>query len=244
MSTPATSEPAAGLAAIGRVEVPPAYEVVADRLRRAIHVGLLSDGERLPSERDLAELLGVSRVTVREALRTLQGAGYITRRRGAAHGTMVATPLVDAATLRVSLLERLPEIREVSDFRAIVEAAAAEAAAGRHDELAVAALDGAVAALDEVETVGEFRRSDALFHLQIAHMAGNRMLEGAIVDAREQMFAPIDALPYRLMVDRSRRDHAAIRDAIVAGRGKRAAALMARHVRASYDELRSAVDAA
>lgn len=244
MSTSGTSELAVGLDALGRVDVPPAYEVVADRLRRAIHVGLLSDGERLPSERDLAELLGVSRVTVREALRTLQGAGYITRRRGAAHGTQVATPLVDAATLRASLMERLPEIREVCEFRAVVEAAAAEAAATRHDGPALAALDASVAALDEAGSVAEFRRADALFHLQIAHMAGNRMLEGAIADARERMFEPTDALPYRLMIKRSRKDHAAIRDAILDGNDRRAAALMARHVRASYDELRSAAGAA
>ena len=56
---------------IGPVERVPMYEVVARRLRRAIHLGDLLPGDTFPPERELAETLGVSRVTLREAIRLL-----------------------------------------------------------------------------------------------------------------------------------------------------------------------------
>ena len=63
-----------------------AFEQTVERLGRAIRMGLLAPGERLPSERDLAERLALSRSTVREALRVLQEAGYLEARRGRGGG--------------------------------------------------------------------------------------------------------------------------------------------------------------
>src|SRR5262245_21338895 len=62
---------------LGRIEKPAAYELVVNQLKRAIHLGSYVPGDKLPPERALAEQLGVSRVTTREALRVLQGEGYI-----------------------------------------------------------------------------------------------------------------------------------------------------------------------
>ena len=60
---------------------PSAYAAVVERIRRALALGVLLPGERLPAERALAEELGVSRVTVREALRVLQGEGLLVTKR-------------------------------------------------------------------------------------------------------------------------------------------------------------------
>ncbi len=66
-----------------------AFEITVARLAQAIKLGLVAEGERLPAERDLAERLQVSRVTLREAIRALREAGYLESRRGRTGGTFV-----------------------------------------------------------------------------------------------------------------------------------------------------------
>src|SRR5262245_31944567 len=66
-----------------------AFEITVARLAQAIKLGLVSEGDRLPAERDLAERLQVSRVTLREAIRALREAGYLESRRGRTGGTFV-----------------------------------------------------------------------------------------------------------------------------------------------------------
>ena len=70
-----------------------AFEQLVERLGRAIKLGLLAPGERLPPERRLAEQLELSRSTVREALRLLYDAGYLEARRGRRGGVFVAQQL-------------------------------------------------------------------------------------------------------------------------------------------------------
>src|SRR5690348_17511779 len=66
-----------------------AFEITVARLAQAIKLGLVQVGERLPPERDLAEQLQVSRVTLREAIRALREAGFLESRRGRTGGTFV-----------------------------------------------------------------------------------------------------------------------------------------------------------
>src|SRR5262245_59316630 len=66
-----------------------AFEITVARLAQAIKLGLVSEGDRLPAERDLAERLQVSRVTLREAIRAFREAGYLESRRGRTGGTFV-----------------------------------------------------------------------------------------------------------------------------------------------------------
>ena len=70
---------------------------VAQRLREAIQLGILLDGERLPPEAKLAEQLGVSTVTLREALAVLREQGLVTTRRGRGGGTFVTAADLDSA---------------------------------------------------------------------------------------------------------------------------------------------------
>lgn len=75
-----------------------AFEITVARLAQAIKLGLVAEGERLPAERDLAERLQVSRVTLREAIRALREAGYLESRRGRTGGTFVLAGAEAAAS--------------------------------------------------------------------------------------------------------------------------------------------------
>src|SRR3954471_11973534 len=102
-----------------------AHEVVADRLRRSIALGEVVAGERLPAERTLAANLGVSRPTVREALRVLQDEGALVTRRGPAGGAFV--------THRPRGLE-VTHVVEIFEYRLAVETTAAQLAARRRSD--------------------------------------------------------------------------------------------------------------
>src|SRR5688572_12085249 len=108
-------------ALLAPLDVPPAYAAVVDRLRRSIALGIVAPGERLPSERALAAGLGVSRVTVREALRVLQGEGIIVTKRGGAGGAIVTPRAMTAEDVRADFARTRPRIEQVFEFRLAVE---------------------------------------------------------------------------------------------------------------------------
>ncbi len=78
-----------------------AFEITVSRLAQAIRLGMVRTGERLPPERELAEKLHVSRVTLREAIRALREAGFLESRRGRTGGTFVLSPDTPAPTPRL-----------------------------------------------------------------------------------------------------------------------------------------------
>jgi DNA-binding GntR family transcriptional regulator len=82
-------EPARERLRFARVEQPRAHEFVAEQLRREIALGIIQPGSRLPSERDLAQLFGVSRITVQQAVNLLESEGLVWARRGRGGGTFV-----------------------------------------------------------------------------------------------------------------------------------------------------------
>src|SRR3954470_15892278 len=92
-----TSVVNAGEALFRPVRTGNAFEETVERLLQAIRLGVVGAGERLPSERELAERLGVSRVTLREAIRALSDAGYVESRRGRYGGTFVNENLPEPA---------------------------------------------------------------------------------------------------------------------------------------------------
>jgi GntR family transcriptional regulator, transcriptional repressor for pyruvate dehydrogenase complex len=221
------------------VEITAAYQLVVERLRRAIHLRQYVPGDRLPSERKLAESLGVSRMTVREALRVLQGEGYVESRRGAAGGPFIVPMTQPADRLRAILGERQEEFESILDFRIVVEGGAARLAAERRTD---ADLDRLRAALDDMRSssgLAMFRRADSAFHLAIANAAANPMLREAIERARAAMFLPMDALeqevPLRHWVNAHNQLLAAI-EGHDAGTAERA---MARHVERNRTEIRA-----
>ena len=113
-----------------------AGERIAERIVTAIALGEFVPGQRLPTERELAAMLEVSRTTVREALQRLQASGYVTTKRGRGGGTFVRTdrgPDSDEM-IRRTLEPAWAELTEILDFRSLVEQLIARTAAQRRDD--------------------------------------------------------------------------------------------------------------
>lgn len=157
----------APLAAGGRAET------VSRQLAQAIRLGLLLDGERLPPESDLASQLGVSTVTLRDALATLRELGLVETRRGRGGGSFVCAPGERRPADLVRPLQALSlhELRDLGDHRAAIAGAAARLAAERALESDVAALREHAARLTGAATLTERRRADTRFHVEIAAAA-------------------------------------------------------------------------
>lgn len=214
------------------LHAPPAYAAVVDRVRRAVALGALLPGDRLPPERVLAEALQVSRVTVREALRVLQGEGVLITKRGSS-GTIVSPSV---ASLGV-VADDDKKVAEVFELRLAVETMAAQLAADRAAPEGISALDTCQAALEVSSDVHTFRRADSTFHLTIARMSGNAMLLQVVEDARTSVFSQLDRLSFPVIFESSIRGHAAVIDAIKARDPVAAAAAMAAHIEEARGEV-------
>lgn len=167
-----------------------AFEETVERLMQAIRLGVVAPGERLPSERDLATRLGVSRVTVREAIRSLQENNYVESRRGRYGGTFVNEEIPKPAPGK-----EFGDIHDALTLRKVLETGAAEAAAGR--SLGPAERRGLRARLEEASTasLGEYRRKDSRLHLAIAEATGSASLTASVADSRMRVNELLDTIP-------------------------------------------------
>src|SRR5919202_5120743 len=154
-------------------------EEVISQLREMIHRGDLRPGDRLPPERDLAKLLGVSRPTLRAGIRSLAAVGVLQSRQGA--GTFVVEsdgpPALDSAPLRLMASLHGFTSAEMFEARRSLEMAIAGLAAERAtgDQMATMAEEvaGMYASLDDPE---QFLVHDMRFHQTVAAASGNRIL--------------------------------------------------------------------
>lgn len=228
---------ASGDVLLSPLSVAPAYAAVVARLRRSIALGLVLPGERLPSERALAESFGVSRVTVREALRVLQGEGLIVTKRGGGGGAVITSRDVSIEQIRNDFRRRGAQIEQVFEFRLALETMSARLAAERRTEADLRRLTEGHAGLLASDAVGEFRRADSTFHLAVADASENPMLRESIEDARAAMFDSFDVLPFEVLRDSTATGHAAVLQAIEDRRADAAAAAMAEHLRQARSEV-------
>ncbi|MGK3204891.1 FadR/GntR family transcriptional regulator [Amycolatopsis sp. MEPSY49] len=233
-----TSVANAGEALFRPVRAGNAFEETVERLLQAIRLGVVGAGERLPSERELAERLGVSRVTLREAIRALSDAGYVESRRGRYGGTFVNDTLpgppapdgkIDAAGLDDALC-----------LRYVLETGAAEMAAARslspadRRHLTGTLAEAAGADLDD------YRRKDSRLHLAIAEVTASGSLTTAMADARTRVNQLLDRIPLLPPnLEHSNAQHEAIVDAILAGDAPAARQAMAEHIEGTASLLRA-----
>jgi GntR family transcriptional repressor for pyruvate dehydrogenase complex len=161
---------------------PPAYQLLADELRDEITSGRLQPGARLPPEPELCVRSGVSRSTVREALRLLASQHLIVTTRGVTGGSFVAHPdadqLSEALSTGLTLLSNSAEVglADLLELRQALEVPAAGLAAQRRTDANLIEMRGAMfdPDLDELDTM---LAAHAAFHAAIASATGNPLFE-------------------------------------------------------------------
>jgi len=222
---------------LGDVRKGNVFEETLERLLRGIRLGVFPLGQRMPAERELAEALGVSRATLRDALAALQEAGYVSIQRGRYGGAVVATELPGAA----ESLEQADAawVEDVLLFRSVVEpAAAAQAAGAALTARQRQALNEALEALGHAD-VGEYRPLDARLHVLIGEATGSTMLARAVAEARSATSDLLDRIPFLdINLAHSQDQHEQIVAAILAGEVEQARARMAEHLEGTAALLR------
>lgn len=158
---------------------PKTGELVARRLRRMIVEGELKEGASLPNEAALIDLFGVSRPTLREALRVLESEGLVDLRRGSRTGARVTIPGPEVVARPAALQLQLggATLADVYVARSAIEPPAAGLLARTEDEERYAALDAAFEEVrDGVGDTERFALASARFHLRLVQLSGNQTL--------------------------------------------------------------------
>lgn len=218
------------------------FEQTVERLASAIRLGVVETGQRLPGERELADQLRVSRVTLREAIKALQQAGYVTSTRGRTGGTIVVydpgqRPKGNAKRIAKSL--GAAEVLDALAFRSVVEPGAAELAASRRlDEPERDRLRAALAAASDCEAPMR-RVCDSRYHVLIGELSGSASLAAAVADVQGRLDGLLAAIPvFARNIAHSDAQHGRIARAILRGQSQRARLVMAEHVEATAALLR------
>jgi GntR family transcriptional regulator, transcriptional repressor for pyruvate dehydrogenase complex len=169
------------------VQPPTTFEETVERLGTAIRLGLLPPGTRLPSERELADMLHISRSTLRQALTTLVQSGHLVALRGRSGGTFVVEkPPLGQESEALPLRE---EARAVLDYRVVVETGAIVLACERAGDEDLNLLDALTEHMGaSVATSFEvYRRADVRFHIGLAEACHSPRLVAAMTEVQGQM---------------------------------------------------------
>ena len=220
-----------------------AFEETVERLLTVIKLGLIGPGERFPAERELAVRLGISRLTLREAIRELQQAGFVESRRGRFGGTFVTRrpPGPAPGELRRLAQEDGDKLTDALTFRLAVETGAAEVLAQQVAAHEVAVREVLLSRLADLNAASprDYRRLDTLFHLAIAELTGSTLLAAACADARMRLNDLLNAIPVlRRNIDHTAGQHTAIAAAILAGDPDLARRAVAEHLEGTSALLR------
>jgi DNA-binding FadR family transcriptional regulator len=218
------------------VEPAGAVEQVVRRIGEAIGAGLLAPGERLPGQIELAETLGVARMTLRQALAVLEEAGLLEIRRGRTGGAFVAAdpppPALDPPTAE--------QLRALTDWRRAVSGEAAALAAERRTALELEALRTAMRAVQDASAdAAAFRRADARFHVLVAELARSARIVAAEANLQVELAEVLAITPGPARARRvSQAGHEPIVAAIADGDPETARTATILHVEATHDWVR------
>lgn len=218
-----------------------AFEVTVERLGSAIKMGLFGRGEQLPTERELCELMGVSRTTVREAIRVLTVQGMVEVRRGRLGGTFVSSQLTSPSVkeLRKQVQQRGTSLIEILDYRLVVETGIAELAAQRRS----AELDGLVELAERMhdaeDDFARYRTMDTQFHFVIAKATGVKRLSTVLAEIHAELSDFMAIVPHsREACIHSTEQHERIAKAVADGNATKARNEMREHVLATASFLK------
>ena len=221
------------------------YELVLHRVEAELAAGRLRIGGRLPGERALAEQLGISRPSVREAVRVLEAMGVVRTATGSgpeAGAVIVAEPVSPlTAVLRLHLATNHLPMGDVVQTRLLLESWSAREAAAR--ELGAGELKVAEELLDRMDDAGlspeEFHVLDAEFHVALSGLAGNVLIAAVMTSLRSAIhgyvLAAVPNLPdWEATAVGLRSEHRAILAAVRGGEPEHAAELVTAHIRGFY----------
>jgi GntR family transcriptional repressor for pyruvate dehydrogenase complex len=204
------------------------FEETVERLGTAIRLGILPAATRLPSERDLADQLEISRSTLRLAITTLVESGHLISVRGRSGGTFVAEQPPLAGERAGPLRE---DWREVLDLRVAVEIGAVTLAAERADPAALQSMRDAVERMDAAAEFDEYSRADVAFHIAVARASGVPRLVALTTEVLGDVTDLIAHIAHPAPVLRhSNADHARLIDALESHNGDRAVRVMRSHL--------------
>lgn len=216
------------------------------KIKDMILSGALKPGDRLPPEKDLSESLGLSRSSLREAVKALEVLRVLNVKRG--DGTFVTSLeprlLLEALTFVVDLHNN-DSVLEMFAVRRILEPAAVGMAAHRLGPEGIATLRAQLVAVDNTSDVDALVAHDTLFHATIVHAAGNSYLESLIASlsgetTRARLWRGITQ---QSVTTRTLDEHTAIVDALEAGDARLAEMLTAAHIHGVEQWLRTWSDA-
>ena len=203
------------------------FEETVDRLGTAIRLGLLEPGTRLPPERELAEQLGISRSTLRQALTTLVQSGHLISLRGRSGGTFVADepPLSGGSG-------RLPaDWRETLDQRVAVETGCALLAAERSHDKPLGVMDEVIGQMESPPDFDAYRRADVRFHIALAEATGTPRLIAQMTEVQGEMTELIALIAHpNLVLSHSNEEHRKIVACLRAGDGVGAVRILRGHL--------------
>lgn len=211
------------------------YEQIVRQIQQAIREQGLREGDRLPTERELAETFGVSRSVVREAIKVLTAQGLVESRQGS--GLYVRNRPIESVS-RAIVLSVLPQgdaVGQLFEFRRLLEADAARLAAERATPEHIERLREIVATYepgpDGQPDWESFSLVDETIHAIVATASGNPYLEMMVASVRAmQQDVVVLVADHPGSIDEAMRHHQAIVAAIAAHDPDRAAREMDRHV--------------
>jgi DNA-binding FadR family transcriptional regulator len=173
-------------------------EVVVSKIRTAITLGLYADGEQLPNEVTLAGQLGVSPVTLRDALRSIRDEGLVRTVRGRSGGTFVIAPRESNMRLFERALTSLGaiELRDLLDWQQAVTGHAARLSADRASQREIDALRQTIAPLRDEKDPIVARRAFSRFLIEVAASSRSSHVSISAIELQVR-YAPLSTLVLR-----------------------------------------------
>lgn len=233
--------------AIDPISVPKAADVLAEKMREKILKGDFGVGMEFPSERDLSEQTGVSRATVREALRILEGEGLIEIRQGRKGGSSVVRPTTAQIERSVGIFIRGQRLRQdaVLETRCAIEPAAARYAAEHRTEEDLENLERCHQRVEEASRAADisaYIEANLDWHVQVVRASHNELLIAFISAVSNSVYVQngTENFSSPKVRDEVMRAHRRVMDAIRDQDGDAAARRMGRHVQAYIDSVSQA----
>jgi len=238
-------EPSPSAGPVISVDSTTASDNTAAWLKALVFMGQLGPGDRLPAERDLAIQLGIGRMTLRLALKSLETSGYIVTTRGAHGGSRVAD--VDAlnGAWHEWMRRNGPQVQQIFELRMILETQVASLAAQRATPDDIHAID---ATLEDVVSRPTVRsgaqglvlqqppceesriRWHTAFHEALGAATHNERLQRAVRELGSEIFLPVAQVQDEPLLSEIRALHQGILDAVRAGDAPQAERLMREHL--------------